>query len=124
MYRLLSDHKEFAARPGDCRAPDPLPSMPWQNWQSALSWNRRWPDEVSWAAASRDSSWAAAATIIEIAAVANLLLEKISTDDMMRPARAFGANVSDATLRHVASWGDRIPWSKYNLRAMPVSRTK
>src|SRR5215471_7985475 len=30
-------------------SPRPSPSMPWQNWQSALSRNRRSPNDTSWA---------------------------------------------------------------------------
>src|SRR4051812_18187966 len=37
----------LAALPGERGSPRPSPLGPWQNWQSALSSNRRWPNEVS-----------------------------------------------------------------------------
>src|SRR5262245_59493464 len=45
----------LAALPGERGSPRPSPSGPWQNWQSALSWNRRWPNEVSCAKAAHGS---------------------------------------------------------------------
>src|SRR5215471_19220155 len=41
----------LAARPGERGSPRPSPLGPWQNWQSAFSWNSRSPKETSWAEA-------------------------------------------------------------------------
>jgi hypothetical protein len=64
---LLSDYREFVADPVIAERPARRHRCHGRIWQSALSWKGRWPDEVAWATASRDSSRAAAVTIIEAA---------------------------------------------------------
>jgi hypothetical protein len=51
---------QIRALPGERGSPRPSPFTPWQNWQSALSRYRRWPNDASWAPAKPLQSSSAA----------------------------------------------------------------